>query len=183
MKKWLFAWRYRFGTPRWDTNITPPEVVAAFKEMPRHGKALDLGCGTGTNVIYIARQGWQASGIDFVRQAIRSARRKAKRAGVADATRFYQADVRNLSALALPVCQYALDMGCFHSLGADARAAYISGLAQVLEKDALYMLYAFKERPARGGAIGISEAQVQECFSPAFRVERREEDETAPGIG
>jgi 2-polyprenyl-3-methyl-5-hydroxy-6-metoxy-1,4-benzoquinol methylase len=37
------------------------------------GKALDLGCGIGTNAITLAQYGWQATGIDFALKAIRTA--------------------------------------------------------------------------------------------------------------
>ena len=41
------------------------------------GRALDLGCGTGTTVLWLAQQGWTAVGVDFSSLAIESARRKA----------------------------------------------------------------------------------------------------------
>lgn len=48
----IYRLLYRLTRPPWDTGITPPEVVATFAEgdLPP-GPALDLGCGTGTNVI------------------------------------------------------------------------------------------------------------------------------------
>jgi len=55
-RRMLYNLMYRFGTPRWDTSITPPEVVAVIEgdtAIPS-GRALDLGCGSGRNVIYLA---------------------------------------------------------------------------------------------------------------------------------
>ena len=88
MNRLRFFWLYFLGKPRWDTNQTPPEVIETFHSLPSHGVALDLGCGTGTNVIFMAQHGWQATGIDFVAQAIRTARRKALRLGMQERTRF-----------------------------------------------------------------------------------------------
>ena len=67
MKRLMFRWRYfRRRTP-WDTNITPPEVVQCIEnEKFPPGRALDLGCGTGTNAIYLAQHGFETVGIDFV---------------------------------------------------------------------------------------------------------------------
>jgi len=79
-RRMLYNLMYRFGTPRWDTSITPPEVVAVIEgdtAIPS-GRALDLGCGSGTNVIYLARHGWEAVGVDFSPVAIAQARQKAK---------------------------------------------------------------------------------------------------------
>ncbi len=48
----LYEWMYWRGKPRWDTGITPPEVVQLVEaEHFPPGRALDIGCGTGTNVV------------------------------------------------------------------------------------------------------------------------------------
>ncbi|HZD55845.1 MAG TPA: class I SAM-dependent methyltransferase, partial [Anaerolineales bacterium] len=60
-------WYYR--EPPWDTGISPPELLAFIESHPA-GQALDLGCGTGTNVITLARNGWQVTGVDFAPRAI-----------------------------------------------------------------------------------------------------------------
>src|SRR5437868_10639165 len=70
---------YRLGLTPWDSGIPPPELIEVI-EGARHlptGRALDLGCGTGTTTIYMATNGWQAIGVDFVPAAIRAARAKA----------------------------------------------------------------------------------------------------------
>jgi len=70
-----FIERYKNQDAPWDTGITPPEIVAIAGELPP-GKAIDLGCGTGTNVRYLLEQGWTADGVDFVPQAIELAQAK-----------------------------------------------------------------------------------------------------------
>ncbi len=62
------------------------------------GRALDLGCGEGADVVWLAHQGWSATGIDISPTAIRRATAAAEAAGLtADRARFVVGD---LSALA-----------------------------------------------------------------------------------
>ena len=58
--------------------------------------ALDLGCGTGDNSIYLATHGWQVTGVDFVAKAVDKARAKAEANKVA--VNFARADVTRLSS-------------------------------------------------------------------------------------
>jgi len=90
----LFFNLWYYFNPPWDTGITPPEVVEAIEgpEALRPGRALDLGCGTGTNSLYLARHGWNVVGVDLAVRAIRQARRKAEEeAGLT--VEFHTADV------------------------------------------------------------------------------------------
>jgi len=52
---------YRFGRPRWDTAEPRPELDGLLQGR-RPGRALDLGCGTGTDAIYLASHGWEVTG-------------------------------------------------------------------------------------------------------------------------
>ena len=55
-RRWMFQQRYWQGNTPWDTEVTPPEVLS-FLESAQPGRALDLGCGTGTNSIVMAQRG------------------------------------------------------------------------------------------------------------------------------
>jgi SAM-dependent methyltransferase len=169
----LYRGMYRLGQSHWDTGETPPEVIEAIKaaDFPS-GPGLDLGCGTGTHVVYMARQGRQAIGVDFVPAAIAKAREKARQAGVADLAQFTVGDVTRLPALNLPKCGFALDMGCFHGLNADDQRRYVAGLASLLLPGGLCLLYAVKPRREVGVAFGMLPEQVQAAFAPAFELQR-----------
>ena len=62
-----------FRKPPWDSGISPPELLEFIRTRPA-GKAIDLGCGTGTNVITLAKAGWQVTGVDFALRAIHMAK-------------------------------------------------------------------------------------------------------------
>jgi cyclopropane fatty-acyl-phospholipid synthase-like methyltransferase len=175
MNSIVYRVMYWLGQTRWDTGKVPPEVVEAFKQgnIPE-GPALDLGCGTGTSVIYMAALGRQAIGIDFVPQAIAKARKKAQQAGVSDRTRFFTADVTRLSTMQLPRCAFALDMGCFHGLNSDSQRRYAQGLAEAMIPDGRYMLYALEPKNESGMSFGLTPDQVQTVFAPWFEFDRVE---------
>jgi SAM-dependent methyltransferase len=125
------------------------------------GRALDLGCGTGTNVLYLAERGWQVTGVDFIGRAIAQARRKLR----GHEAQLLVGDVTRLTALPLNgPYDLALDMGCFHSLPEAGRPRYAAGLAQCLTPGAVYLLYAWQ--PAPGSAAGLTREEVAATFAP-----------------
>src|SRR3954469_25668507 len=75
---------YRAGKAPWDTGVTPPELVDLVEghEALPPGRALELGCGTGTNATYLARHGWEVVAVDLIDRAVDQAREKAAAAGV-----------------------------------------------------------------------------------------------------
>jgi SAM-dependent methyltransferase len=153
----------RRRTP-WDTGITPPEVMEFIEGAPP-GKALDLGCGTGTNAIALARRGWRVTGVDFASRAIREARRKSAREGLE--IEFLAADIADLRGLTGGY-DYALDVGCLHSLPETGRAGYAAALGREVRPGGLYMLYAWLPgRPGCGGP-GISPGEVESLLKPEF---------------
>ena len=168
---WSFDLQYLLGQPPWDTEVTPPEVVELIEEGLPPGRALDLGCGTGTNSIYLARHGWEVVGVDFSVLAILRARRKARRAGVD--CQFYRGDVTDLAFLADPF-DLALDIGCLHSLPPEGCRRYVAEVARLLRPGGLYLLYAFTPRPDHSTTRGVAPEEVRSLFAPAFTVEREE---------
>ena len=163
---------YWLGWSHWDTGKVPPEVEQAFQNgnIPA-GPVIDLGCGTGTSVIYMATQGRQAIGIDFVPQAIAKAHVKAQQVGVSNRTQFLSADVTRLKGLKLPQCVFALDMGCFHGLNPEGQQRYAEGLAGVLIPNGLYMLYVLDPRKEVGMSYGLTPDRVKAVFASWFEVE------------
>ena len=163
MRRILFSvWYWVPGRRRWDTGVSPPELERFVASHPP-GRALDLGCGTGTNVVYLARHGWEAVGVDFAGRAIEKARRRARDAGVTGT--LLVGDVTRL-AVAGPF-DLALDLGCLHSIPVGGRAGYAAGLARAVRSGGTFLLYAF----APGGpAFGLSADDVSATFADAFDV-------------
>jgi SAM-dependent methyltransferase len=171
----LFFWlAYRRGRAPWDTNITPPELVRTVEgpDALPPGRALDLGCGTGTNAIFLAQHGWDVVGVDFVDKAVRQAREKAAGAGVE--ARFFSGDVTRLEKIrgVTGAFDLVLDIGCFHSLTPEGRARYAAGMVDLLRSGATFLLYVWGRRPGRARDRGLSPEQVKAAFAPRLRATR-----------
>lgn len=172
----FFSLMYRRGRAPWDTGVTPPELVEAVEganaEPP--GYALDIGCGTGTNTLYLARHGWHALGLDFTEPAIRMANRKLRESkDLPGSASFVRMDATQL-AFVRPdnPRSLLLDLGCFHGIPMERRAGYVQGVARWAAPNALYLLYAFGPRDIGGRMAGITPDDVRWTFAPHFTVER-----------
>ena len=153
-----FNLRYLLGKPRWDTGIVPPEVEAFAGSYPP-GWALDLGCGTGTNLLYLAQQGWQVVGVDFSRLAVQTARKRLRNAGI-------KADVRVDDVTRLTAVQdeynYILDIGCYHQLSQDGRKAYQVNLNRLLAPGGVWMIYGHYSESGSSPRHGLTEDDINE---------------------
>jgi SAM-dependent methyltransferase len=177
LRQFFFSLFYRVGRPPWDRGVTPPELVEVV-EGPNPmapGHALDIGCGSGTNSVYLARHGWSVTGVDFAGSAIARAKEKARMARpLRGSTRFIQADVTRLDTVSLEApCSLLLDIGCLHSLPPSERPAYAASVARAAASGALFLLYAWERGPAR--RMGITPEDIGSLFAGTFAVQRVEQ--------
>jgi ubiquinone/menaquinone biosynthesis C-methylase UbiE len=166
LRRLNFSLWYLFHPP-WDTGISPPELLDFIDHHPA-GSAIDLGCGTGTNVVTLAQHGWQVTGVDFAAPAIRAGRRKIARAGVQASLSV--GDVTQLSAISGPF-DLALDIGCFH--GVPSRSAYLAALSRVLIPGGYWLMYGFFRFDPRPSAPGLTSADIELVQASGFQLENR----------
>ncbi|MBI2375897.1 MAG: methyltransferase domain-containing protein [Deltaproteobacteria bacterium] len=75
---WFYARAYApWNVPAWADAAPTAEVIARARQLPR-GRALDLGAGFGRDTLALARLGFDVTGLDRSRRAVRSARRAAR---------------------------------------------------------------------------------------------------------
>ena len=172
----LFSQRYASGETPWDSGITPPEIIELLEAMPA-GRALDLGCGSGTVMRDLLRQGWRADGVDFVQRAIDIARAKLRQFP-ADSHQLFRHDVTRLDDLPDLHSDYDLiiDIGCGHTIGAAAVDSYASAIAERLAFGGFFMLYASHPRPE--STVGWAPRQVERAFGARLELlwEQRSHD-------
>jgi SAM-dependent methyltransferase len=143
----LFRTMYRFGLTPWDSGVPPPELKELVEgpQARTPGKALDLGCGTGTNAIYLTQHGWDVTAIDFVPRAIETARAKAEAANVNP--RLIVGDVTKLDELKVgDGYSLVFDLGCFHAIPESRRDAYVKGVTERSVPGADYLVWGFYAR-------------------------------------
>ena len=157
---------YRYTKPDWDTGVTLPEIVELVKNGGVKGRALELGCGTGTNSVYLAQQGLDVVAVDFSPKAIELAREKAKQAGVS--VDFRVGDVTRLDFLR-DLFDFALDVVCFHGLADDDRTRYAQHLARLTHPGSRFLMLSF-ERPQFFGRYGVTPEAAQAIFAPHFEM-------------
>ena len=167
--KWIYELSYRFSQPNWDQDTVPPEVMALSQKGGFRGRALDLGCGTGTHSIYLAKQGYSVVGVDFSSKAIEMARGKAHQAGVS--VDFQIGDVTRLDSLHDPF-DISLDVGCFHGLTKAERMRFAETLVRLTQRGSLFLLWARTGQSDFG--IGLSPEEIRQAFSSSFTLEKIE---------
>jgi len=179
----LYRLLYRVGFAPWDTDRVPAELAALVEgenSLPV-GRAVDIGCGTGTQAVYLARHGWQVTGLDAVPLALERARGRAEAAGV-DVT-WIQGDVARLEELGIePGVRLFLDRGCYHGLPQHARAGYAAGIGALAAPGATFLLLSFAPNRRLGGPSGADEAELRERFGDRWELAETTED-TSPLAG
>jgi cyclopropane fatty-acyl-phospholipid synthase-like methyltransferase len=177
----FFRAAYLFGFKPWDSGVPPPELVTFVENNPA-GKALDLGCGTGTNSVYLAQKGWDTTGIDFVPRAIGTAKKKAAAAGVSP--RLMVGDVTRLTELGIGAgFNLLLDLGCFHSIPDAGRDGYLQGVSAVANSGATMLLFAFTRgaKPSRLGPRGLAPNEVRGRFTAGWELVREQAGQPIAG--
>jgi SAM-dependent methyltransferase len=104
------AWQAAFGGA-YDDLILPRLSALLARHAPQARRLADLGIGTGTLVIALARRGFEVVGVDVSRPMLDVARGKVAAAGLARAVTLLEADVRELAlepSLDAAVCVYTV---------------------------------------------------------------------------
>ncbi len=163
--------RYTEGELPWDTG--KPDVH--LKDiLETHGirptKALEIGCGTGTNSIWLAAQGFEMTGMDISEIAV--ARAETKAAADEVQCRFLVGDFLKDSVPGAPF-RFAYDRGCLHVFEEDEERARFAGrLASLLEPDGIWhSLIGSTDGPPRDtGPPRRSAEQIARAVEPYFEI-------------
>ena len=142
--------RYKSGDTPWDLGQPDFNLIEVVTQRPiPAGKALDIGCGTGDNSIWLAQNRFQVVGTDASDIALEKAKAKALKANV-------ECDFRRLDFIETKIegapFGFAFDRGCFHSFRSENdRRKFAQNVAAHLEADGLWLTIAGNADERRQG--------------------------------
>ncbi|MGV4924087.1 class I SAM-dependent methyltransferase [Streptomyces sp. BHT-5-2] len=174
---------------QWTTATAAPELVELVRSgaLPQGGSVLDIGCGVGSESVYLAGAGFDVTAVDIAPRAVERGRALAEVYG-------YTVDWHVADVLELPFedrqFDAVTDRGCFHCLRAPERARFAEGIARVLRPNGLYVLRCVSsqrlgqlEADAASHFVrtfGVSSTDLWEAFGSQFQVEHMELGSAAP---
>jgi ubiquinone/menaquinone biosynthesis C-methylase UbiE len=160
------AWSetYRLGDHSlWDHSSPSTELIAYIlgARLAARTRVLDLGCGTGADAIFLAKQNYEVHGLDFSKEALRLAEQRARDCGVV-------VDWHECSALNTPFDDGYFDLitdrGCFHHIGGALRRQYAEEIARILRRGGVLFLRG--NRKAETPFFPVDRDSLSENFDP-----------------
>jgi len=167
----LFEQMYQGQAP-WDTGRPQPTIVKLAETGQIRGSVLDVGCGTGENLLYLAGRGHEAWGIDFVPVAIERAMAKAAERKIN--AHFVVDNALELGKLGRQF-DTVIDCGLFHTFADEERPVFVRSLAEVLRPGGLLHILCFSdEEPGTDGPRRISQREIRDAFHDGWTVKQIE---------
>jgi SAM-dependent methyltransferase len=161
--------RYRDGNLPWDTGRPSLEMQSVLsRNAVQPCRALEVGCGTGPNSVWLANQGFDVTGVDLSPLAVELAQKRAQAAGVN--ARFVVGDVLDLPDLEGPFA-FFFDRGCYHAVRRSAPQQYALAVARQLVSGARGLVLAGNARePHDPGPPVVTEQQIRDELGLAFQI-------------
>jgi SAM-dependent methyltransferase len=167
--------QYRLGSLPWETGRPSAELARVLTDWAiAPCRLIELGCGTGTNAVWLAARGFEVTAVELSRLAIRRAIRRAARAGAG--VRFRIGDLRGWQALGGPY-DFFFDGGCYHAIRLADPDGYFATLDHILRPSALGLVLLGNNREPEddAGPPGMGEAAIRREFGELFDVIRLRE--------
>jgi SAM-dependent methyltransferase len=166
---------YRYFRAPWDIGARDELKSVVESGRIRPCRAIDLGCGTGANAIYLAQKGFAVTGVDFAQAAIDEAMARAAEADVQ--VEFVVDDLTNLQNVSGKF-DFLLDYGVLDDLRLRQRDPYVQNMLALTHARSRYMLWGFEypmrwwERILPFYDIAFVSGEIEQRFGPHFEIEK-----------
>jgi len=160
---------YSFGTPPWDSGSPSKELVRVLDEQKfTPGPVLELGCGTGTNAVYMTKRGFEITAIDCSAIAIERARQRAEQQNAL--INFILGDAFELAKTLSPF-SLIFDIGFYHSIRERSVSKHLDLLWRLTIPGSYYLTLAGNaDDKSEGGPPRVSESEVRNELGRLFDV-------------
>ncbi|MBM4035988.1 MAG: class I SAM-dependent methyltransferase [Planctomycetes bacterium] len=165
LERWDSA--YRGGrTPGWDVGRVTDELSKIVEDGTiRPGRALELGCGTGTNAVYLATKGFSVTGVEIAPTALTLAEQQARKANVR--VRWLVADVTALGEM--EPFDFVFDRGCYHHVQLYNSAGFVKTANRLTRPGGHFLLLAGNaNEPRHGGPPRVEEKKLVDDFAETW---------------
>ena len=161
--------RYHERDTPWDMGIPSRELTRVLKSGVIGGKsALELGCGTGTNAVFLAEQGFEVTAVDGAALGIERAKELATQHGAR--VNWIEADVCNLPDLGTTF-DFLFDRGCFHCVRLVNAEGYLHSLRNCTHPGSQMLVLTGNANETReGGPPRLHEHELRADFEPLFEI-------------
>ncbi|GEM_PF-752490 len=152
---WENAYRLPLFEIPWEID-TPPNELVQLIESGRITpcNALDVACGSGNYSIYLAKNGFDVTGVDFSKAALRLADKKVEKIGLEKRVHLLHADVRHLSqVMRHKRFGFILDWSLLHHIAPDDFAAYTNQFSKLLQPGGVLLLACFSDQDAPNAGV------------------------------
>jgi SAM-dependent methyltransferase len=167
---WDGMYRRRHHEGSWDLPYASPELIVALTalDLDPNASCLDLGCGAGSDVVYLAEQGYRVTGVDVSAEALAIAAQRLKTARCE--ANLVRADVADLP-FDDESFDFVTDRGCYHHVEHSRRRKYAREVGRILKPGGRLLLRGCRVPGAFW--VPLEEAELRRVFSrTAFVVSR-----------
>ncbi|CAN5449197.1 hypothetical protein BH11CYA1_BH11CYA1_37500 [soil metagenome] len=170
-----YDWEERYKQPNsapWDSGLPAPELEEYFAslintdnigEYPKH--VLEIGCGTGTNAIWMAKHGCSVTTTEIAPTALEAAQKKATEAKAT--INFQLIDICESAPVAAATQDFAFDRGVYHIIELAKRGLFVGRVADALKTGSLWLsISGCKDEYRENPDVGPPQLSAIELLTP-----------------
>jgi SAM-dependent methyltransferase len=175
--KWFYNFLYSKTRAPWDLGPRKELVDVVESGRVQPCRAIDLGCGTASNAIFLAQRGFEVTGADYSPAAIALCRERGAAAGVA--VEWIEDDLTHLRHVNGQF-DFLVDWGVYDDLSWKDRRAYRRNVLPLTQAASQFFIYVH-QWPWRWwerllyrllGSGPMRPGEIEADFGPHFHIEK-----------